>query len=299
LAKEQGEPLAAASCGIGTIKSNIGHLELAAGVAGVIKVLLQLQHRQLVASLNSEPPNPHINLSDSPFYVVKENRPWERLVDKAGRELPRRAGVSSFGFGGVNAHVVLEEYVAPVRAATPVRGPVAVVLSARSQERLQVQVQQLLTYLDEHEVNLADLAYTLQVGREALGVRLAAVVNSVEELKGKLAHVSQNTISGLEDLYQGEVKRSQETLAVFRADEELQEAISKWVIRGKVGKLAELWVQGLVVDWAALYGESKPQRLSLPTYPFAPERYWVPEAETNKALHNDSSLVPHLHPLVI
>src|SRR3979411_2305228 len=130
LTKEEGEPLAAASCGLGTIKSNIGHLELAAGVAGVIKVLLQLQHRQLVASLNSEPPNPHINLSDSPFYVVKENRKWEAVLDEVGRELPRRAGVSSFGFGGVNAHVVLEEYVAAPRKATAVRGPVAIVLSA-------------------------------------------------------------------------------------------------------------------------------------------------------------------------
>jgi acyl transferase domain-containing protein len=110
-----------------------------------------------------------------------------------------------------------------------------------------------------------DLAYTLQVGREALGVRLAAVVNSVEELKGKLAQVSQNNISGLEDLYLGEVKRTQETLAVFKVDEDLEEAIGKWIAKGKVNKLAELWVQGLVVNWAALYGEPKPQRLSLPS----------------------------------
>ncbi|HEX4716094.1 MAG TPA: polyketide synthase dehydratase domain-containing protein, partial [Ktedonobacteraceae bacterium] len=273
--------------------------ESAAGIAGLTKVLLQMQHGQLVKSLHSEKLNPHIDFSRTPFVVQRGFEEWSRPVlalDGHQREYPRTAGISSFGAGGSNAHLIVEEYVAPAREASSVRGPVAVVLSARSQERLQVQAQQLLAYLNEHEVNLVDLAYTLQVGREALGVRLAAVVNSVEELKGKLAHVSQNTISGLEDLYRGEVKRNQEMLAVFRADEELQEAISKWVVRGKVGKLTELWVQGLVVDWAALYGESKPQRLSLPTYPFAPERYWVPESA---GIRGASSVqMAQLHPLV-
>ena len=263
-------------CAIGSAKSNVGHCESAAGIAGLTKVLLQMQHGRLVKSLHSEKLNPHIDFSCTPFVVQREFGDWLRpvlLLDGHQREYPRSAGISSFGAGGSNAHLIVEEYVAPAREATAIRGPVAVVLSARSQERLQVQVQQLLAYLDEHEVNLADLAYTLQVGREALGVRLALVASSVEELKRKLAHVSQNKPS-LEEVYRGEVKRNQEMLAVFRADEELQEAISKWVARGKVGKLAELWVQGLVVDWAALYDESKPQRLSLPTYPFAQERYW-------------------------
>src|SRR5205085_7970986 len=90
-------------CGIGTVKSNIGHLELAAGVAGVIKVLLQLQHKKLVKSLHCEQVNPYIQLEGSRFYIVQENRDWEALRDRTGKVLPRRAGVSSFGFGGVNA----------------------------------------------------------------------------------------------------------------------------------------------------------------------------------------------------
>ncbi|HEX4713851.1 MAG TPA: type I polyketide synthase, partial [Ktedonobacteraceae bacterium] len=286
-------------CAIGSAKSNVGHCESAAGIAGLTKVLLQMQHGRLVKSLHSEKLNPHIDFSCTPFVVQREFGEWLRpvlLLDGHQREYLRTAGISSFGAGGSNAHLIVEEYVAPAREVTAIRGPVAVVLSARSEERLQVHVQQLLAYLDEHEVNLVDLAYTLQVGREALGMRLAVVVNSVEALKGKLAQVSQNKISGLEDLYWGEVKRTQETLAVFRADEELQEAISKWVARGKVGKLAELWVQGLVVDWAALYGESKPQRLSLPAYPFAPERYWVPESAS---IRGASSIQwAQLHPLV-
>src|SRR5919198_1044212 len=98
-------------CGIGSLKSNIGHLELAAGVAGVIKVLLQLQHKKLVKSLHCDQINPYIQLEGSPFYIVQENHEWEALQDGEGNVLPRRAGVSSFGFGGVNAHVVLEEYI--------------------------------------------------------------------------------------------------------------------------------------------------------------------------------------------
>src|SRR5437667_8140721 len=104
-------PMQESVCGIGSVKSNIGHLELAAGVVGVIKVLLQLQHKKLVKSLHCERLNPYIQLEGSPFYIVQENREWQALQDHAGNALLRRAGVSSFGFGGANAHVVLEEYV--------------------------------------------------------------------------------------------------------------------------------------------------------------------------------------------
>src|SRR5216110_1155315 len=145
-----GRPLPQESCGIGSLKSNIGHLELAAGVAGVIKVLLQLQHKKLVKSLHCEQINPYIQLDGSPFYIVQENREWEVLQDSMGNPLPRRAGVSSFGFGGANAHVVLEEYV-----PKPMGCPSAdfaglsriIVLSAKNEERLQEQVRQLLAWV--------------------------------------------------------------------------------------------------------------------------------------------------------
>ncbi|WP_186118201.1 SDR family NAD(P)-dependent oxidoreductase, partial [Burkholderia gladioli] len=156
-------------CGLGSVKSNIGHLELAAGVAGVIKVVMQMKHATLVKSLHSEPENPYIGLSGSPFYVVRENRPWVAPVDEAGRTLPRRAGVSSFGFGGVNAHVVLEEYVAPVEQVARPGGPALVVLSARTEAALTERAAQLLAWLERNpEVDLYALAYTLQVGRDAM-----------------------------------------------------------------------------------------------------------------------------------
>src|SRR5206468_2109779 len=110
----------------------------------------------LVRSLHSEEINPYIQLKDSPFYIVQESRPWEALVDAGGRSLPRRAGVSSFGFGGVNAHVVLEEYVAAEPARAPVQAtpesPAVVVLSARNEERLKAQVEQLLAWMGQREL---------------------------------------------------------------------------------------------------------------------------------------------------
>ncbi|UUM22295.1 SDR family NAD(P)-dependent oxidoreductase [Mycoavidus sp. SF9855] len=280
-----------AYCGLGSVKSNLGHLELAAGVAGLIKVLLQLQHRTLVKSLHCEELNPLLALSDSPFYVVQQTRAWEALRDRQGQELPRRAGVSSFGFGGVNAHVIVEEYVGPPRAPTVFSGPVVVILSARNEAQLRDQAQQLLTYLERQaEVNLVDLAYTLQVGREALRVRLALVTSSISALQEQLAgYVRGEALQ--EDTIYGEVKREQGILAAFRADEDLQKAIEAWVAKGKVGKLAQLWVQGLEVDWGQLYAQTKPQRMSLPTYPFAKERYWVPQ---NPVLLADGVLGPEL-----
>src|SRR5216110_2281108 len=138
LAEVIGEgPMPQASCGVGSVKSNIGHLELAAGVVGVIKVLLQMQHKKLVKSLHCEQINPYIQLDGSPFYIVQENREWEVLQDSMGNPLPRRAGVSSFGFGGANAHVVLEEYVPSPPPLTMPRPSALIVLSAKNEERLQ------------------------------------------------------------------------------------------------------------------------------------------------------------------
>ena len=101
-----------AYCGLGSVKTNIGHLETAAGIAGVLKVLLSLQHKKLPASLHSEELNPYIDLNNSPFYVVKKTREWNGLRDEYDKLLPRRAGISSFGFGGANSHIIVEEYIA-------------------------------------------------------------------------------------------------------------------------------------------------------------------------------------------
>ena len=231
-----------AHCGIGSVKTNIGHLELAAGVAGVIKVLLQLKHGMLVKSLHCDEINPYIQLQESPFYIVQETQPWHRLRDAEGKEVPRRAGVSSFGFGGANAHVVVEEYVPRGSAGRyqVIDGerPAIVVLSAKNEERLKEQAKRLLEVIGRQglsDEDLRDVGYTLQVGREAMEQRLAMTTSSMKELEEKLRQFLEGK-EGIEDFYRGEVKRNKEALAVFAADEELQEAIEQWVVNWEILK---------------------------------------------------------------
>lgn len=279
-----GPQVADGQCGLGSVKGNIGHLELAAGVAGVLKVLLQLKHKTLVKSLHADTVNPYIRLQDSPFYIVQETRKWEALQDAQGNELPRRAGVSSFGFGGVNAHVVIEEYIAPQQEPAMMAGapqqPAMIVLSAKTKERLQEQARQLLTAIQARQYagfNLADMAYTLQVGREAMEERLGFLVDSVQELAEKLDSFATGPAGG-GSRYSGQVKRNQDTLNVLAADEDMAAIIDIWISKGKYAKLLDFWVKGLNFDWNKLYSGNKPRRIGLPTYPFARERYWVPAA---------------------
>ena len=176
----------AAHCGLGSAKSNIGHLELAAGVAGAIKVLLQLQHRTLVKSLHSETINPYIDLQGTPFHVVRETALWPAPVDAQGRSAPRRAGVSSFGFGGANAHVVFEEYLSVVESPSQADGHERlIVLSARSDERLIESARQLLAVVSDDGLDLDGIAYTLQTGRDGHDERLGFVVTSIQQLRAR------------------------------------------------------------------------------------------------------------------
>ncbi|HRL21271.1 MAG TPA: amino acid adenylation domain-containing protein [Alcaligenes sp.] len=271
-----------AHCGLGSVKSNIGHLELAAGVAGVLKVLLQFKHKTLVKTLHCDELNPYIDLEHSPFYVVRDTRPWSPPVDGQGRSVPRRAGVSSFGFGGVNAHVVMQEYEAPpLPSGARPQQPALVLLSALDQERLQEQIALLLEAIDRHgwgDEHLESLAYTLQVGREAMEERLAVMADSMSQLQEKLRAVLASEPLP-KQVFRGQVRRNKEAMSLFVADQELQEAVRKWAQRGKFAKMLSLWVKGLAFDWNTLYGAERPRRMNLPTYPFARERYWVPETE--------------------
>ena len=159
-------------CRIGSLKSNVGHLVIAAGAAGVIKTALALAEERLPPSIHFETPNPRIPFAGSPFVVNDGLTGWPRGAE------PRRAGVSSFGVGGTNAHVVLEE--APLRAASsPSAGPQLLLLSARSAPALAAMAARLGDHLEaDPATNLADAAHTLQIGRSRFMHRLAVVAES-------------------------------------------------------------------------------------------------------------------------
>ncbi|MDF4005205.1 amino acid adenylation domain-containing protein [Luteibacter sp. PPL552] len=247
-------------CGLGSVKTQIGHLELAAGVAGVVKVLLQMKHRTLVKSLHGERINPYVDIEGSPFYLLGESREWTPLRDAAGRALPRRAGVSSFGFGGVNAHAVLEEYVPAPVAATVFNAPALVVLSARHEARLRDQARALLAFVSDREVALHDLAYTLQVGREAMTHRLGFVAQTIDDLRQTLSRLVETDDTA--GVIRGVAPRTP-----AGATDQTPQTPTQWL---------ERWVNGGSVDWVARYGATRPRRIRLPTYPFARDRYWVP-----------------------
>ena len=273
------------TCAIGSVKSNIGHCESAAGIAGVTKVLLQMRHGELAPSLHSQRLNPNIDFGQTPFRVQQRVEEWKRpkvKIEGREREYPRIAGISAFGAGGANAHVIIEEYVEerPEEERRKIEEslPAIIVLSAKTEGQLKEQAEKLLEAIGggrRRELELMDLAYTLQVGREAMEERLATTVTDWESLvEGLEQYCADPSDHGVWS--RGSVKKERTTLSLFTADQELQEAIGKWIERGKFSKLIDLWVKGLAFDWNQLYSAGRrPRRISLPVYPFARQRYWV------------------------
>ena len=318
-------------CAIGSVKSNIGHCESAAGIAGITKVLLQMKHRQIAPSLHSGVLNPNIDFAKTPFVVPQELVPWlppESVEHGITKIHPRIGAISSFGAGGSNAHLIIEEYVSErdVQPAPASQGKVLIPLSARNSDRLKASVERLVNFLavrddqpaldgqpeivdstdeaiegatalksEQHrKLNLCDMAYTLQIGREAMNSRIAFVVTDMGELKEKLTRYLAGD-PNITDFWQGGVKADKDAFAILMADEDARAMVGKWLAKGKIGKLAELWVKGFNLDWDLLYGDLKPERISLPTYPFDRQRYWVPDADLLPAIHSGMN---RLHPLV-
>ncbi|MFF7638221.1 SDR family NAD(P)-dependent oxidoreductase [Kitasatospora sp. NPDC008050] len=267
-------------CAIGSVKSNIGHAESAAGIAAVTKVLLQLKHGELVPSLHSGALNPHIDFGRTPFRVQQRLEPWQRptlLIDGEQRTVPRLAGVSSFGGGGSNAHVVIAEYqeAAPRPAATADGRPALLLLSAQSEGQLAEQARRLSARLAElGESELPDAAWTLQTGRLALPERLAFAATSLGQARAQLAAFAADPRRP------GAWVRGTARTERGRDAEALRAALADWSDRAEHQRLLALWAEGATVDWAALRpAAASVRRISLPGYPFARERHWVdPEA---------------------
>ena len=166
-------------CAIGAVKSNFGHLDAAAGVAGLIKTTLALEHKTIPPSLHFKEPNPRINFDDGPFYVSTACADWTES------DTPRRAGVSSFGIGGTNVHAVLEEPPEP-RPSGPSRSKQLLLLSARTPTALEAMTANLSRHLEAHpEIDLADVAFTLKTGRTSFKHRRMLVCGDKDDaIKG-------------------------------------------------------------------------------------------------------------------
>ncbi|MEE1940370.1 SDR family NAD(P)-dependent oxidoreductase [Streptomyces sp. TRM 70361] len=250
-------------CAVGSIKSNMGHLEAAAGLAGVVKAVLALRHGLIPPSIHFHEANPLLDLDGSPFRIADRCEEWAAPLDEQGRPLPRRAAVSSMGFGGSNAHVVLEEYPehAP-RTAAPAPGsgrPELFVLSARTEDRLVEAARALVDRLDgDRTVTAAEVAHTLRVGRDAMECRLAVVA---EDLAG--------FVTALRSYVAG---RPAGSLLTGRARTTGPAAVPT----DDPHALGHRWVEG-GAGAEALVALTTPgvRRVGLPGYPFAPTRFWA------------------------
>lgn len=270
-------------CGIGALKTNIGHLEGASGIAGVLKVILAMKHGILPANINFSEQNPYIELEGSPFYLINKSREWKRQISKNGEVIPRRAGISSFGFGGVNAHIALEEYIeddSQISVADIEGKRYIVPLSAKTENALNLQVLQLIEYINNGDKNFHSLVYTLQLGREAMKFRKAFIVKDQKDLVQQLL-----SFIDLSPEEKGLYKVKPEN----RNDIVQEDELLKYIASDNLETICKLWTDGYNVNWGMLYGENTPKRISLPTYPFEKVRFWV---ENNKSKNQCKGILP-------
>jgi acyl transferase domain-containing protein len=285
-------------CALGSIKSNLGHTATAAGMAGVIKLLLALRHRQIPPSLHFERGNPRIDFEQSPFYVNTGLKAWDV---PAGRE--RLAAVSSFGFSGTNAHAVIGEApeVAPLQA--PQRPAYLLVLSAATAGQLRTQVEQLVAHCRREAVDVGAMSFTLMTGRRHMEHRLACVASDLADVverlemwldQGRAPRVASGMREPEKNGAAGLSKVGERCIA------EYLQASNREVIVEALSTLAELFAQGVELEWGRLFAGGKYRRASLPTYPFARERYWVPnDAQRAPAPSAAAKQRPsRLHPLI-
>lgn len=263
-------------CAIGSLKTNIGHLDHAAGIAGLLKAILSLQHKQLPPTLHYHTPNRNIPFVDSPVYVNDELTPWE--TDGGAR----RCGVSAFGMSGTNCHVVLEE-APPGMPSVQSERTELICLSAHSMTALERLVLKMRDWVSQHRSDenhsLADLCYTLAVGRGAYRYRLAIAASGWEELVQTLNAVAENGFGsitlpnvhfGMADLAETKNMRLQQV-----PNEREMDAL----------ELGQLFVGGYEIDWKAFYLGERRKRLPLPTYPFDAHRCWVQEMHAGAMFH--------------
>ena len=276
-------------CALGTVKSNIGHTASVAGLAGLIKALLSVKHREIPPSLHFQEANPEIAFEGSPFYVNTSLRAWNVPAGEA-----RIAAVSSFGVGGTNAHVVLSEPPeTAVRPKSPAQNrPRLVLLSAQSLDQLQTMAAALRDHVDREAPNglrIEDVAWTLQVGREAMGIRWACVAKDLAQLREHLAGFVRGDKGGTQ-VWFGDVKAHKPTAALFSSNADLQSLVPMWIRRREWATLADLWVKGCDIPWNHESGDEG-TRIPLPTYVFAKLRCWIskPLFELGATIEGDSS----------
>jgi len=248
-------------CAVGSVKSNIGHTDAAAGVTGFIKTVLALKHRLIPPTLHFGIPNPEIDFIDSPFYINSKPAVWENGT------YPPRAGVSSLGQGGTNAHVILERWMEAPSPGTPGAGDKyhLITLSARTPAALERMTENISDHFKKYPgTDLANASYTLLSGRRHFKYRKMFICSAVEEAVDILS------TPGSDKIHTGVVE---EGMQVRQGEPPASPAPPD--IYERLEKVGRLWLNGANIDWNGCYPGKKTTRIPLPTYPFERQRYWI------------------------
>ena len=287
-------------CALTSVKPNIGHTLAASGIVSLISLAMALKHETIPASINCEQLNDYIHWENSPFYVNRANREWK---DRDGKK--RLSAVSSFGMSGTNAHVVVQSYVPEGierdYQTNPKEMPYYLLaLSAKTPESLQQKIHDMKAMFEQNRdmqpSELANISYTLMEGRQHFQHRCAVVVRNVEEA---IRVFRQAEDSGI--LFKGTVSKDFNIqVAISRTVEELIEECIEVEENSKLYKenlyaLAEYYCMGYEVSCKELLSNMKIGKVSLPTYPFTREEYWIPDTEKTQLT---TLKVGKIHPLL-
>ena len=264
-------------CGVGAVKSNIGHTAAAAGAIGSIKILLCMKHRQLPGLVHFHQLNPLIDFNDTGLYIVEQLQDWEAEPGE-----PLMAAINSFGHSGTNAHLVIQE--APVQMISDRNKPFYLIcLSAKTEEALKHKISDLSEYLahKDKQVTLGAIAYTLNTGRAHFKKRCAFVVDSLEALQDALTGTLDGLVSNAERMSPQEQVVYRKVFDLTVADlhniGKLESGIDQTTYKDNLITLAGLYLKGFDLNWQRIYADQVYNRVSLPTYPFAKDAYWINE----------------------
>lgn len=271
-------------CGIGSIKTNVGHLDNAAGIAGVLKAVLSLKHGYLPPSLHFKQPNKEIDFELSPVYVVDKLRKWETYG------MPKRCCVSSFGLSGTNCHVVLEEYIEKGADREEDRAEI-LTISAMYKDGINEIIKAYKEKIDRGALkgSIKDICYTANTGRNHYNYRLAMIVDGVDDFKNKISYLNEKGVAKATWLkygfYQTSLGRGKETANQLSAEDikkltaEADKKLNRFVSEKNNIELLEdvcsLYVNGADIDFFKHYAKEKRKKVSIPSYPYQRERCWI------------------------
>ncbi|WP_234859383.1 SDR family NAD(P)-dependent oxidoreductase [Aquimarina aquimarini] len=257
-------------CPIGSVKSNIGHCESAAGISGLTKIILQLKYKKLVPSLHSETLNPNIDFSDTLFYVQQQQEEWlapSKEINGEVIQIPRIAAISSFGAGGSNAHMIIQEYRKPTPVTTEsFEHPI--LISAKTKDQLIKKASDLVAFVQKRkeEIRLADIAFTLQIGKEPMKYKVGFIASSLTVLVNKLNDIVESNEK--DDIW---YNQSNQKRKVELNQEDIHDTLEKPLITTEI---ISYWLEDRNINWTSLLSNKSSKIISLPTYPFFKEKYW-------------------------